>query len=100
MERTRNQTRIEMKAARRKWGSLGKESFKELRSLLERHKLSITQGDVLLLDNRWYVTHSGLLRCAHRCRCSGIITTLQTRFSDPAANRWVFRAIVHPSDKH
>jgi hypothetical protein len=89
-----------MNAARRKWGSLGKERLKELRSLLERHKLSITQGDILLLDNHWYVTHSGLLRCAHRHHCSGITTTLQTRFSDSVANRWVFRAIVYGSNRY
>jgi hypothetical protein len=99
MKRIGNQSRTEMNAARRIWSSLGKERLKELRSLLERHKLSITQGDILLLDNRWYVTHSGLLRCAHRHRCSGIKTTLQPQFSDPAANRWVFRAIVYGSNR-
>jgi hypothetical protein len=99
MKRIGNPSWAEMNAARHIWGSLGKERLKELRSLLERHKLSITQGDILLLDNRWYVTHSGLLRCAHRHRCSGIKTTLQPQFSDPAANRWVFRAIVYGSNK-
>jgi hypothetical protein len=81
------------------WGSLGEARLKELRSLVEQHKLSILQGDILLLDNRWYVTHSGLLRCAHRHRCSGIKTTLEPQFSDPAANRWVFRAIVYDSNR-
>ncbi len=95
MKRMENQARAEMNAARRMWGSLGRERMEELRSLVERHKLSISQGDVLLLANRWYVTHSGLLRCAHRHRCSGIKTTLEPRFSDPGANRWVFRAIVY-----
>ncbi len=95
MKRMENQARAEMNAARRRWGSLGRERMEELRSLVERHKLSISQGDVLLLANRWYVTHSGLLRCAHRHRCSGIKTTLEPRFSDPGANRWVFRAIVY-----
>jgi hypothetical protein len=99
MKRTGNQIRAEMNAARRMWGLLGTERMRELRGLVERHKLSISQGDILLLDKRWYITHSGLLRCAHRHRCSGIETTLDRHFSDPAANRWVFRAIVYGSDR-
>ena len=99
MKRRRNWVRAEMNAARRIWGTLGRESMKELRSLVERHKLSISDGDVLYLANHWYVTHSGLLRCAHRHRCSGIKTTLEPRFSDPAASRWVFRATVYGSDR-
>src|SRR5215813_4485753 len=94
-----NRARTEMNAARRKWGPIQKERIRELRSLVERHRLSISQGDILLLDNRWYVTHSGLLRCAHRHRCSGIKTVLERRFSDPAANRWVFRAVVYEPNK-
>ena len=99
MMRRRNWVRAEMNAARRMWGSLGRETMAELRSLVERHKLSISNGDVLFLANHWYVTHSGLLRCAHRHRCSGIKTTLEPRFSDPAANRWVFRATVYGSNR-
>ena len=99
MKQRGNWLRAEMNAARRMWGSLGRETMKELQSLVERHKLSISDGDVLFLDNHWYVTHSGLLRCAHRHRCSGIKTTLEPRFSDPAANRWVFRATVYGSNR-
>jgi len=99
MRRKGNLARAEMNAARRMWGPLGRDRMNELQSLVERHKLSILQGDVLLLANRWYVTHSGLLRCARRHRCSGIKTTLEPRFSDPAANRWVFRAIVYGSNR-
>ncbi len=87
--------RAEMKAAKRMWGSLGREKMKELQSLVQRHRLSVSHGDVLLLSDHWYVTHSGLLRCASRHRCSGIKTTIEPSFSDPAANRWVFRAIVY-----
>lgn len=99
MKRKRNWARAEMNAARRMWGPLGRERMMELQNLVELHKLSISQGDVLLLANRWYVTHSGLLRCARRYRCSGIKTTPVPRFSDPAANQWVFRAIVYSSNR-
>jgi hypothetical protein len=99
MKRMKNAVQTEMNAARRVWGSLGRQKLKELQGLVKLHKLSISLGDVLLLADRWYVTHSGLLRCARRHRCSGIKTTLESRFSDPAANRWVFRAIVYASNR-
>jgi hypothetical protein len=35
-------------------------------------KISIESGDVLLIEGKWYVTHSGLLRLARRKKCSGI----------------------------
>src|SRR5947209_20029443 len=49
------------------------------------------------LDSRWYVTHSGLLRLAKRNRCAGIQVRPMREFSDPATDRWVFRAVVHKS---
>ena len=36
--------------------------------------LSLRKGDMLLVNGRWYVTHSGLLRIAKRRRCKGITT--------------------------
>jgi hypothetical protein len=48
-----------------------------------------------LLETRWYVTHSGLIRLAQRRRCSGIRTALQKELTDPAANRWIFKATVY-----
>lgn len=95
MERTNRRARAEMKAARQLWGPLESKKMRELRSLVEQHKISILHGDVMLLANRWYITYSCLLRCAHRHHCSSIETTLEARFSDPAANRWVFRATVY-----
>ena len=99
MKCRRNSVRTEMNVAKRMWGHMEKERMRELRTLVEAHRLSVAQGDVMLLDKRWYVTHAGLLRCAHRRRCSGIKTTLDRRLSDPGANRWVFRAIVYGPGK-
>src|ERR1700730_4494274 len=45
-----------------------------------------------MLDARWYVTHSGLLRVAHRRRCSSITTELVEGVSNPKEGRWVFKA--------
>ena len=52
------------------------------------------QVDLLMLDARWYVTHSGLLRVAHRRRCSSITTELVEGVSNPKEGRWVFKASV------
>ena len=49
----------------------------------------------MALENRWYVTHAGLLRIATRRRCQGICTALQESQSDPVAHRWVFKATVY-----
>jgi len=57
----------------------------------------VSTGDVQLLDGRWYVTHSGLLRISLRHHCSGITSALVERHSDPAAGRWVFKATVYKS---
>jgi len=51
-------------------------------------------GDIQLIEGRWYVTHSGLLRIAQRKRCIGMRTALQKGLSDPAVNRWIFKATV------
>jgi hypothetical protein len=61
--------------------------------------LSIGSGEVLLLDGKWYVTHTGLLRLALRRRCLGIRTALQERVSDSNACRWVIKATVYKSPR-
>jgi len=83
------------KSARLIWGNLDRKAIDQLRSLTTEYCLSIAAGDVLLLNGRWYVTHSGLVGIAQRNRCSGIRTAVVSRFSDPMAYRWVFRAIVY-----
>ena len=54
-------------------------------------------GDLLLLEGKWYVTHSGLLQLASRKGCRGIKTILQERLSDVTTSRWVFKATVFKS---
>jgi hypothetical protein len=89
--------RAEINLARRKWGGIGAEKMTELRRLVHRYHLSVVLGDVTYIGDKWYVTHAGLLRLAHRNHCSGIKTTLERRYSEPSANRWVFKAIVYNS---
>jgi hypothetical protein len=69
-----------------------------LRELSRTLDLSVRSGDLLMLDAKWYVTHSGLLRVAHRRRCFGITTELVESVSDPKEGRWVFRATVAKSE--
>src|SRR5437762_13473902 len=70
-----------------------------LREISASLQLSISSGDLILLEGRWYVTHSGLLRTARRMRCSGITTELEGDVSNPTAERWVFKATVCQSGK-
>jgi hypothetical protein len=97
MKRNQRFIQVEIDVAERTWGKLGAAKFGELRALIRRNRVSVALGDVCYIENRWYITHSGLLRLAHRKRCVGIKTYLEKRASDPAVSRWVFRAIVYPS---
>jgi hypothetical protein len=84
--------------ARRNW-DVSPEQIAILKRLTEEHHLSIAAGDLSLLDRKWYVTHAGLLRIAQRNRCSGMRTSVDKGLSDPASNRWVFRATVYKSPR-
>ena len=89
--------RSNAKHAKDNWGTLSKYSIGALAELTDAYGLSVLAGHLQLLEGRWYVTHSGLLRIAQRRRCLGIRTTLQERQSDPIAGRWVFKATVYKS---
>jgi hypothetical protein len=97
MKNRTNISRSNLQLARATWGHLSKAAICSLRSLSEEHALSVAHGDLQLLDGRWYITHSGLLRIASRGRCLGITTAVQIRLSEPAVNRWIFKAVVHKS---
>src|SRR5271156_2560188 len=83
------------KCARSKWGKLDNEAVGQLKFLTTKHSLSLMVGEIQLLNNRWYVTHAGLLGIAQRKKCFGIRTMAMTRLSDPTARRWVFKATVY-----
>jgi len=86
-------------AASQVWGDLPQTAIDSLMNLVKRFEISVSLGDVQYLNGRWYITHSGLLRIAHRRRCSGLTTNLLAKLSDPAAGRWVFRATVFKSSR-
>jgi hypothetical protein len=69
--------------------------MRSLRDLSYAHALSVTAGDIQLLEGRWYVTHAGLLTIASRSGCSAITTAIDHSASEPSIDRWVFKATVY-----
>jgi hypothetical protein len=79
------------------WGEMSQIELEVLADLTKKYSLRIAFGELLYLDGKWYITHSGLLRIARRNRCSGIQVQPVLKLSDPAASRWAFRATVYRS---
>jgi hypothetical protein len=84
------------KAALRRWQNISSEGWHKLKSLTTEHQLSISSGDITLLDGRWYVTHSGLLALARRNKCRGINLEAVAELSESTARRFVIKATVYP----
>src|ERR1700676_2545237 len=99
LKRTNNHLRQNVSLARKWLGKLGKQNNQALISLSQEYGFSIVLGDLLLLDGKWYVTHTGLIRLAERCRCHGISVQRVRDCCDPTISRWVFRAIVYKSPR-
>ena len=97
MRRKSDSIRTNVRLARTTWGDLTQTALYGLRKLVTLFGLSVASGDIQLIDGRWYVTHSGLIRLASRRRCRGINTTAVIRLCDSATNRWVFKATVYKS---
>ncbi len=95
MKRRLKASRLNARLAVTTWGEVSRAALLNLKELTGRYALSVAAGDLQLLDGRWYITHAGLLRIAQRRRCSGIRTALQKELTDPAANRWIFKATVY-----
>ena len=91
--------RANARLARLLWGNPSKIALCGLKALTTRYCVSVAAGDIQLVDGRWYITHAGLLRMAQRNRCSGMRTAVDKGLSDPASNRWVFRATVYKSPR-
>jgi hypothetical protein len=94
-KRTNDHLRQNIALARKWVGKLEKQNYQALINLSQEYGFSIALGDLILLDGKWYVTHTGLLRIAQRRRCSGIKTVIQDRLSDPSSRRWIFKATVY-----
>jgi len=77
------------------WGGLEPVLARALEQLTNRFSFCIATGDIILLNGRWYVTHSGLISLAFRQGCNGISTSLVRRYSDATSRSWTFRATVY-----
>jgi hypothetical protein len=88
------QTSIRM--ARKIWNNLSREALTRLREIATQHDFSVAAGDLIHLNNGWYVTHTGLIGLARRKRCGGIHVEAVTALCDSAANRFVLKATVYP----
>jgi hypothetical protein len=90
--------RRNLRLARSKWGKhLGVALEQALAAWSEELRISIESGDLLLIEGKWYVTHSGLLRLARRKKCCGIHVDVTSEFCDPRSSRWTCRATVYKS---
>ena len=94
-KKTTAQTSIRM--ARRIWNNLSREALTRLREIATQHDFSVGAGDLIYLNNGWYVTHTGLIGLARRKRCSGIHVEAVDSLCDSGASRFVLKATVFPS---
>jgi len=78
-------------------GALPIRLAESLRTLSQDFAFSLHRGELQLLNNSWYVTHTGLIRLARRKRCRGIHVEAVDSLCDSAASRYVLKATVYPS---
>lgn len=99
MSNTRKELiRSNFRAARLRWSDgLHRAALNGLREYSLKLKLSITAGDLILLNGNWYITHAGLMRVAKKSRCAGIHVEPVAEFSKPSSSRWTFKATVYKS---
>jgi hypothetical protein len=91
---TQKLTRRNVSIAKKLYPEVTELQLAVLREISRALHLSISSGDLTMLERKWYVTHSGLLRIATRRRCTGIKTELEETTSEPSAGRWIFKATV------
>jgi hypothetical protein len=93
----RRLVRQNLRVAKELYPELSRLQLSLLHDLTVMLRLSVGRSELLLLGGKWYVSHSGLLRIAHRRRCFGIDTAVDRHMSEASAGRWVFKATVRKS---
>lgn len=87
-----------LRLARARWGfKRGHAALQPLVLLAREYGFSLSAGDLLFLDQGWYVTHTGLIRLSHRRRCRRIEIQPVTELCNLSAGRYAFRATVYKS---
>jgi hypothetical protein len=86
--------RHNVRAAKKVYSNMDRKQVQVLRNLTQQFAFVFALGDLVLLQNGWFVTHGGLLRLAHRSKCQRIDCDLQEKLSDPTTGRYVFKATL------
>src|SRR5450755_2530786 len=85
-----------LKVARVRWGlNRGHAALEILKMYSNQYRFSLSMGDILFLDQNWYVTHVGLIRLSRRRRCCGIEVHSADQLCDASQSRYAFRATVY-----
>ena len=92
-----NSYREDLSLGRALCGPEHKSLLRTLQRTLDTYRLSLSRGDLTLLNGTWYVTHVGLLRLAARKHCLGIRVQPVMELSDARSSRYAFRAVVYTS---
>ena len=69
--------RLNVSVAKKLYQGITASQLSMLRDLTRALQLSIRRGELLQVDGKWYVSHSGLIRIARRRRCCGIETNIE-----------------------
>ncbi len=77
--------------------NINRTRIQALKELTRQFSFSFASGDVIQLENGWFVTHTGLVRLARRKRCRGIHVEAVDSLCDSSASRFVLKATVYPS---
>ena len=94
-----NSIRSNTRLARALWPEISRSQIRALCDLAAVYNFSVARGDIIYLDDHWYVTSSGLLRLAQRQHCASIQVRPLLAFCDFAKRQWVFRATVFKTRK-
>src|SRR5208337_1121928 len=89
--------RLNASRVKKLYPNINRARVQALKELTKQFSFCLPTGDVILLDNGWFVTHTGLIRLARRKRCRGIHVEAVDSLCDSAANRFVLKATVYPS---
>ena len=99
LHRNNNLQLIRLNASRVKklYPNISRAQIQALKEMTKQFSFSFAGGDVILLENSWFVTHTGLVRLARRRRCRGIHVESVDSLCDSTVNRFVLKATVYPS---
>ena len=77
--------------------NINRARLQALKELTKQFSFSFASGDLIQLENGWFVTHTGLVRLSRRRRCRGIQVEAVESLCDSASGRYVLKATVYPS---